>query len=100
MIAEQHVDLPGKLAFEGSEEIEQLVRLVAARGVLVRSVNELLKHQVTAGMFLQLRFLEHLAKVLHVAVQVAHDHDFAGFRQRHHPSSAARRVANGLNGLL
>ena len=77
------MDLSWKLAFQGGEEVDQLVGLVPARRVLVRSMNELLKHEVAPGMLLQRCFLQHLAKVFHIAVQVAHDHHFAYFLQAH-----------------
>jgi hypothetical protein len=86
------MDLMRKLAGEGTEHVEKLVRLVAAAGIGVRPVDHLLGHEVALRMSAEVGALQEEAKVGQVAVEVAAHEDLAGM-ELHESAATAGLVA-------
>ena len=78
VVAQQHVDLSRVLALEGREQVEELVRLVAAARVGVLAVDDLLQDQVPARVLAEVGRLVDGLEVAQVAVQVAGDEHLVG----------------------
>ena len=75
MIPQDEVDSLGILAFERGHHVEQLVRAVAGVvGIHVRSVDQLLQHEMTTGMAIERGEREDFGERRQVAVQIADDH--------------------------
>ena len=68
VIPQEKMDTGGKLAFEGGDEIEKLVRFVAALGILKRPVHHFLQHEMPLRLFGEVGDFEREAKILDVAV--------------------------------
>src|SRR5262249_475812 len=100
MVAEQEMHSRGKLTLQGRDQIEQLVRFVAARGIAMGAVNDFLQHEMAARLTAKVRFRQEGAKVLQVAVQVACGQHFGGIRKHDEAAAPARPVAEGANGAL
>jgi len=88
----------GVLTREGGDEIDELVRLVAAARVGMRSVNDFLQHEMPAHVGGEVGGLEKSAEIVEVAVQVATDEDVGGVEQGHEAAAAARLGAKSGGG--
>jgi hypothetical protein len=75
MIAEQQMNLVGKLTGQSRKEVHELVGLVAPIRVAKRTVDDFLEHQVSRRVAGQLGPVEQSFEIFKVAVQVAcHQH--------------------------
>jgi hypothetical protein len=78
VVSEEHVNLPGKLALKSRQEINQLMRFIAAQGIKKRPVHQFLKNQVSIRMRAQIGSFQETAKVFQIAMQIACHQDILG----------------------
>ena len=88
------------LTFEGGDEVDQLVRSVAAGRVAVRPVDHFLQDEMPGRVAGEVGDPEQPAEIVDVAVQVAGDEDLGGALQRDETAAAAGRGAEGVGGSL
>ena len=93
MIARQEVDAAGELARQRRDQVEQLVRLVAAGGIPERAVDDLLQNEVPPRVMGEVGLLHQRLEVAEVAVQIAADEHISGVSQCHDAAGAAGRGA-------
>ena len=87
MVAQDQVDPVGILAFQGRDQVDELVRLVApVVGIHPRPVDQLLQDEVPPGISSRAAICEHLAERGDIAVEVADDHHVFGRLERDDPA--------------
>lgn len=88
--------LPRKLAFERGEEVDELMRLVAAGGIVKGTVNQLLQDKMPIRMRGQICLLEDEAEVFETPMQIARRENFAGGVDAYEvPVPTGRRAEGG-----
>ena len=97
VVADEVMDLARVLGREGTDDIEELVRLIGAVGVAEGAVDEFLQNEVPARVFRQLGVAEQGAEVFDVAVHVPGDEEFVRV-EADEPAGAARFVAERQDG--
>ena len=80
-----------KLALHRREQIDELMRFLAAIGIRKRPVYEFLKHEVPLRIRGQIGEFPDGLKVRYVAVKIADDENIAGIDQMNEVSDATRR---------
>src|SRR2546426_974162 len=93
------MDLSRELALEPGDEIEQLVRLIAAVvGVAVGAVDDLLEDEMPPRMVGEVGPFEDRLEIADVAVQIAGGEDFLHVRQGDDTALTAGRGPERLSG--
>src|SRR5579875_368306 len=73
------------------------MRFVAAGRIVIRAVNDLLKHQMPLRILGKLGLCQESAKILQMAVQIATDKHFRHILQLHNPAAATGRIPEKLD---
>ena len=74
------------------------MRFVAACRVVIRPMNDFLKHQMPPWILGEIGRRQQPAEVLQIAVQIAADEHFGHAFQRHEPAATTGCIAEMLNG--
>jgi hypothetical protein len=100
MVADQKMHLARVLTFQSGDQVEQLVRTVAARRVTEWAVNDLLQDKMSSWVVGEVGFLDQTTEVLDIAVQIARGEYIDGALQDDDPAAPARRRTEGVDGAL
>jgi hypothetical protein len=92
VIPDEHVNLPGKLAFECRQKVNQLVGLVSTRWIKERAMDQFLKDYMSIRMRAQVCPLKKPAKILDVSVQIAGDKNILRSGEMNQVADTPRRV--------
>src|SRR5216683_7144765 len=93
------MDLIGKLTLESRQQIQQLMRLVAAGRVMKRPVKQLLEHQVPMGMCQEIGPFQKPAEVFQVSVKVPGHHNLGRAIEVNQMAFASGSILKSPDGL-
>src|SRR5262245_56749772 len=90
VVAKQVVNLVRMLGLQRADQIDELMRLVAAGGILEGAVDQLLNDEVASRVPGEVSALQQPAEVLEVPVYVPADEDLVAVGEPDEPAGAAR----------
>ena len=97
VVAEEHVDLVRELAFQCSQQVDELMRFIAAGRITEGAMDQFLQNQVSPRMRCQLGLFQQQAEIRQVPVQISRRQHLEGSFQVHNPAGGPA-YAEGLYG--